>query len=107
MTNVNEVTLQGNGIHIFKPVSIDVLKVSLTNFIETGNVEGQLVNLLQNKIKQTEHHFTKNKLPQAIKQLEDFAKHINKKGNSKKISDVAKSALNEQIETLISLWSEK
>lgn len=103
-------------IHLFA-VSIDAetddkasilaLQQHLRNDIESGDVKGPLVHLLENKLRQVEHHYDKQALQQALKHLNDFVKHLNKPGNQEYASEQAREQLTTTASPLIERWTKE
>jgi hypothetical protein len=100
-----QVVLKANGIHVFKPISIESMKLSLDDFISSGNVDGSLVNILQNNLAQAEHQWQKHNTRMAAKHIDDFIKHLNNAAQSKNVSHEAKEFLLENANLLLDLLS--
>jgi hyaluronate lyase len=56
-------------------------------------------------LKQAQDQFDKEHLPQAIKSLQDFLKHIDNKALKNQISNNAKEELSTKVEQLIEYWT--
>ncbi|QGH35547.1 rhamnogalacturonan lyase [Gracilibacillus salitolerans] len=57
--------------------------------------------VLRNKLEQAEHHLEKDRTEQAVKQLEDFMKHLKRSD----LADDVKDKLLQDAETIINSWS--
>ncbi|MFC4559575.1 bifunctional 2',3'-cyclic-nucleotide 2'-phosphodiesterase/3'-nucleotidase [Virgibacillus kekensis] len=87
-------------IDLSAPVSLPSLKEDVVELTEVGEIEHPLAVKLTNKLKQAEHHADKGNKTQAVKKINGFLKHLNKKAMNKFITDDAKEELNNDAEEL-------
>ncbi|GLX67177.1 carbohydrate-binding protein [Paenibacillus glycanilyticus] len=69
----------------------------------SGEVSKSLSAQLSASLKQAQHHLDKGHRDQAVKQMQDFVKQLNK-ADKKNVSDHAKAVLNADAEALIASW---
>jgi uncharacterized protein YjdB len=93
-------------VQITVQVTAESLTRTLQDDIDSGDVRGPLEAQLTNSLRQAIHHMENGRVPQAIKQLDDFLKHLNNPAMQNHVSPAAKEALNNDAEALIRLWSE-
>ncbi|GGD66213.1 glycoside hydrolase domain-containing protein [Paenibacillus nasutitermitis] len=85
-------------------IDLPGLQRELSDYIASGDVKGPLVKQLQNKLRQAGHHYDKDSVKQAVKQLNDFIEHIRK--DDKHASQQAKTKLTADAQDLIISWSQ-
>ncbi|GIP34109.1 hypothetical protein J2TS4_33190 [Paenibacillus sp. J2TS4] len=86
-------------------IGISPVSQLLDGYEVSGDIREPLLHKLRNRIEQAEHHDSKGHGPQAVKQLNDFVKHLNMNSNLKQVSSDAKDILNAEVQRLIQLWS--
>jgi ribosomal protein S20 len=72
----------------------------------SNEVSKSLASQLSANLKQAQQHLDKGKRDQAIKQMENVMKQLNK-ASKKDVSDHAKSVLDIDANTLIASWKKK
>nr|WP_186324818.1 immunoglobulin-like domain-containing protein [Paenibacillus bovis] len=82
-------------VKVFGHATFASLSTTLQTSVESGDISGSVVNVLNNRLRLAEKHFHDGKLKQSTKALEDMLKHIKKAGNS--ISTVLKEELEKDI----------
>jgi hypothetical protein len=86
------------------PINLAALQNGVQKFIESGKLKHPLSNQLQQALRQAEDHEQKGQRIQAIKQVEDFLKHLNKQGNEDNAAPDARQWLVEKGQALIRIW---
>ncbi|QGH33800.1 family 43 glycosylhydrolase [Gracilibacillus salitolerans] len=81
--------------------SLESLSPLLQTYVESGELSDPIVDVLNNRLKLAEKHYTDGKTEQAVKAVEDFLKHLKKEENSKHISSIAKEKLEEFAQSII------
>jgi hypothetical protein len=81
------------------------LQATLDHLIASGGVLSPLTDQLSNSLKQAEHHKEKGQHDQAVKNLEDFLKHLRNEALASSVSEDAKQLLEEKTQRLIQLWN--
>jgi 2',3'-cyclic-nucleotide 2'-phosphodiesterase (5'-nucleotidase family) len=84
-----------------EPITIASIEQDIEDYKQSGDMEHPLAKKLTNKLKQVEHHLEKGHDKQAVKQMEDFLKHVNNKTMDKFITQEAKDNLNESANILL------
>jgi len=82
--------------------SVTLLQNQLDAYLYVDEITGPLVNILSNRLRQTKHHYSNNRLPQAIHQLQKFQEHMEKKGEY--ITENAKFRLKTHSDLLLENW---
>ncbi|MCM3631245.1 carbohydrate-binding protein [Paenibacillus glycanilyticus] len=93
-------------IHIQVKTSIRSMSKLVDRYKASGEVSKSLAAQLSASLKQAQHHLDKGKRDQAIKQMQDFIKQLNK-ARSGDIAEKAKSVFNADAEALIASWKKK
>src|SRR5699024_7794185 len=88
-------------IDSFDFVGMLSLNNKMNEAINDGNVTKPLSKQLSNKLKQAEHHFNKGHNKQGKKHLEDFLKHLNRKGSDRYITEDVKDDLEEAVNIIL------
>ncbi|WP_010277221.1 FIMAH domain-containing protein [Paenibacillus senegalensis] len=86
-------------------IGLEALQDQLAAFIAGGEVRGPLTNQLSNRLSQVEHHHSAGRMPQAIKHLEDFLKHLNNSPMQRHIEEEAKHTLELLANQLLEQWA--
>ncbi|SFB28145.1 2',3'-cyclic-nucleotide 2'-phosphodiesterase / 3'-nucleotidase [Lentibacillus halodurans] len=81
------------GLDLSQTVTIESVNQTVTDYINSGDVQHPLAVQLTNKLRQAEHHLEKGHHQQAVKKVDDFLKHLNNKGMDKFVTAEAKEAL--------------
>ncbi|MBS4216669.1 polysaccharide lyase 8 family protein [Neobacillus rhizophilus] len=87
-------------------LSVDSINKLVDDYANSGGVQGALLVQLKENLTQAQDQYSKQHLPQAVKSLQDFQKHINNKGLQDQISGSAKEELSTKVEQLIEYWSQ-
>lgn len=85
-------------------MDLAVLESILNQYIASGEVSDPLANQLSQSIKQARHQWDKGSADQAVKKLEDFQKHLNKKSMAPYVTEAAKRTLHSRSQSLIQVW---
>lgn len=93
-------------IHIQVKTSIKSMNNLVDRYKASNEVSKSLASQLSASLKQAQQHLDKGKRDQAIKQMENFMKQLNKAG-IKDAAEHAKSVLNTDANTLIASWKKK
>ena len=86
-------------------MDLAVLESILNQYIASREVSDPLANQLSQSIKQARHQWDKGSADQAVKKLEDFQKHLNKKSMAPYVTEAAKRTLHSRSQSLIQVWS--
>ncbi|MEK3888317.1 glycoside hydrolase family 76 protein [Bacillus sp. FSL K6-3431] len=107
-TNLSGVMLMEQAAKVENNIAVpsfSLLHQQLNEYVNVGDVKGPLVSILNNSLKQVEHHLNKGKVNQAKKHLEKFRKHLANDAHDKHISDQAKEKLIKGADLLIEDWT--
>ncbi|GGB52289.1 2',3'-cyclic-nucleotide 2'-phosphodiesterase [Lentibacillus populi] len=85
-------------------VTLSSIKQDVADYVQSGDINHPLAVKLTNKLKQAEHQLNKGHHHQAVKKMEGFLKHLNKKAMDKFITKEAKEGLNNSVEVLLNDW---
>ncbi|MDR9852356.1 carbohydrate-binding protein [Paenibacillus sp. VCA1] len=78
----------------------------MARYAAAGDLGGPLVPQLTNALKQAQHQRDGGKTDQAVKQLQNFVKHLNNEAMSDHVKDSVKAVLNKDADYLIRAWQE-
>lgn len=95
------ISVKPNSIHLFNANSIHSIEQRVAQYVKNGDLKEPLAGLLNNKLKQADHHTEKGQPEQAVKQLEDFIKHANNSSHKEKITEAARVSLIQKVKALI------
>ncbi len=73
----------------------------MSDYVESGDIRGPLVNQLSNTVRQAKHHENNGRHLQAVKFMENFMKHLNRGPNARHIEDEAKESLEQHAEIIM------
>ncbi|MCK9857506.1 carbohydrate-binding protein [Paenibacillus sp. ATY16] len=93
-------------IHIQVKTSTGSMSKLVDRYMASGEVGKSLAAQLSASLKQAQHHLDKGHRDQAIKQMQDFIKQLDK-ANKKNVTDQAKAVLSTDAEALIESWKKK
>lgn len=85
-------------------MDLTLIRNQVSDYENSGELNHSLTKQLVNSIDKADHHYSKGKKKQAVKSLEDFLKHLNKKANQDEISSEAKAKLTAYVQSLIAEW---
>jgi hypothetical protein len=96
--NVKQATL-----HVTVTTSTDALQLLLTRFTASGDLSVSLQKQLRNSLNQALEQLSKGHKDQAVKHMQEFLKHLDKKGSD--ISDHSSQVLTADANAIIAAWS--
>ncbi|WP_088103111.1 glycosyl hydrolase 53 family protein [Halalkalibacter urbisdiaboli] len=90
--------------HVAVVMSVDVLENVMKEKVEAGEVSDPLVPQLTNSLKQAKHHFDRGSTKNAVKFLENYLFHLERKANEENITEEAKADLSYHANLLLDAW---
>lgn len=90
--------------NLWTPGALSVLESKMGKYQESGELTGPLAVQLNNTVKQAQHHLEKGSRKNAMKFMEKYMFHLNRKSNRDNISSQAKSNLSHQVQSMIEMW---
>lgn len=108
----SEVTLAGitvtsNIVEFDVAVSIPLIRDTLEYYKDMNALQTPLYKQLSNRLDQVEHHKDHGRDNAAVKHMQDFQKHLYKRGMQKYISEEARDILDADAQVIIDRWSEE
>ncbi|WP_408007740.1 LamG-like jellyroll fold domain-containing protein [Pseudalkalibacillus sp. A8] len=102
--SAGNVSKASEAVSVTTTTSLTLLQERTDHYVENGEVNGPLVKKLTNILKQALHHQEKDEDTQAVIQLENYVKHLDK-AQTDQISEDAKAALSKRANLLIEMMS--
>ncbi|MCK0473689.1 glycosyl hydrolase 53 family protein [Halalkalibacter sp. APA_J-10(15)] len=90
--------------HVAVVMSADALEHVTNEKIDAGEVSGPLVAQLTNSLKQVKHHYERGSTEQAVKFLENYLFHLERKANERNITEESKADLSYHVNLLLDAW---
>ncbi|MDD7793467.1 TIM-barrel domain-containing protein [Clostridium sp. 'White wine YQ'] len=87
--------------------SITSMRSLICNYIKTDELCGPIIVQLNNSLNQAQHQLDKGRKDNAIKQMQDFKKHLNNDVWAINVGKNAKTVLNADADAIIKIWSGK
>ncbi|MFD6207593.1 family 43 glycosylhydrolase [Peribacillus sp. NPDC060253] len=102
--SLNGYIVTSNPLKIVVTTSIESIEKLVGTYAGDGAIDRRLAGQLSKHLDQAKHQLDKGNDKQAVKEMKDFLKLLNKKANDKYIDDDVKANLNADANALLETW---